>query len=202
MPAEVSRARGRAGFRLPGAFRRDRSRTEASPRPDRLGHLMSRARRDAGWRGQRRRGTPVKERPRRAHRAGPLARAPADDPLTRGRLAGFHSELASLPVQDEPESPPEWMVVACATTPGVRAASRVPPRRGARSAAPEVPFIGGYPIPKEGCYALLRGGVRSSPQVVPNLWTTGQAPFHSPWSLPPLTGRQGTGTRPLRGDRH
>lgn len=33
--------------------------TGASPQPDRLGHLMSRARRAAGWRGQQRRGVLV-----------------------------------------------------------------------------------------------------------------------------------------------
>jgi hypothetical protein len=42
-----------------------------------------------------------------------------------------------------------------------RAASRTPPRRGARSAAPEMPSVAGFPP---------AGGPPSPPQAVPSLW--------------------------------
>jgi len=51
------------------------------------------------------------------------------------------------------------------------------------------------PFAGELVRALLRCGVGSTPQVVPNLWTTGPAPFRSSSVLPPLTGWQGTMTR-------
>jgi len=71
----------------------------------------------------------------RAHHANPLSRASADDPLSRGRLAGLQAELAS-----------SSRAIHSRGRAGVRAASHAPPRRGARSAAPEVPSIGEYPF--------------------------------------------------------
>lgn len=71
----------------------------------------------------------------RAHHANPLTRASADDPLSRGRLAGLRDELAS-----------SSRAIHSRGRAGVRAASHAPPRRGARSAAPEVPSVDGYPF--------------------------------------------------------
>jgi hypothetical protein len=57
--------------------------------------------------------------------------------------------------------------------PSCRAASYVPPRRGARSAAPEMPSI--VESPPEGLVA--------PPQAVPSLWTNVLAPVRSPVPL-------------------
>lgn len=76
----------------------------ASPQPDRLGHLMSRTRGDAGWSSRRRRASRL-ERP--------------VDELARRALLSQRTPC--------------------------RAASRNPPRRGSRSAAPKVPSVPGPP---------------------------------------------------------
>jgi len=77
----------------------------------------------------------------RAHLASPLSRCPPrppGDPLTRGRRAR-KSCSRSLPLAR--------MGRLRGHHPGPRAASPDPPRRGPRSAAPEVPSIHGLPRP-------------------------------------------------------
>jgi hypothetical protein len=83
---------------------------EASPQPDRLGHLLSQPVASTGW-------SPC------------IARA--------ARL--------ELPITSVPRraSPKRWSRRPAAVRRRGRAASRTPPRRGARSAAPEVPSIVG-----------------------------------------------------------
>lgn len=125
LPAEVSRARGRCGFRL----RRLPSRLlapEALPRPDRLGHHLSRARDDPGWRGQRR-------------RARCDVHAPFTNPPGRACLRETHQATRSRGA-----APPTNAAFAGARY--ARAASHDLPRRRPRSAAPEVPSIDGLPI--------------------------------------------------------
>lgn len=70
--------------------------------------------------------------------------------------------------------------------PAFRAASHVPPRRGAQSAAPEVPSTGRWP-PR---------GLALPPQAVPNLWIVAGA-----FSIasPPGPFRHGPGERKLDG---
>jgi hypothetical protein len=98
---------------------------EALPRPDRLGHHLSRARDDPGWRGQRRRRDAMCMRPLRTHQGGPACARPTKRPAHAGPLRPRHG----------------FRRRRCA-----RAASHDLPRRRPRSAAPEVPFIDGLPI--------------------------------------------------------
>jgi hypothetical protein len=135
--------------------------TGASPQPDPLEHLLSRDRGSSGWRLRRHR-EPIQHvrhagrTPRRSHLTGSACAEPAR-PLfapvcTGARLRG---PPACASVDDEP---------ACAGPPASReprAASPVPPRRGAGSAAPEVPSVDGPPT--------YRG--LDCPQAVDNLWT-------------------------------
>lgn len=102
----------------------------ALPQPDRLGHLLSRAREIGAG---------------EAHDLGQLNSMPLDELTGRRAL----SRKASF-----------------------RAASRDPPRRGARYAAPEVPSI------IESCPFF--GGLALPPQPVPSLWITEPVPFRSP----------------------
>jgi len=159
LPAEVSRDRGRGGFRPPGAFRRDCSRTKASPRPDPLGHLLSRARCDAGWRPAPRR------RPRWRLAAYELttptrSRGPAQTTRFRGAVSpGCGTSLPALPVRST-------HVVAPASGPPptlLREEERDPLRPRCLPSM-DIPSV-------DGCLGRPRPGVGGTPQVVPNLWS-------------------------------
>jgi len=158
-PAEVSRVRGRVGSRL---YRRLPPRlpaAEASPQPDRLGHLVSRARDDKGWRPM----------PSGAEHSSAPVTSPPDKPAFA--RSPFRSGLS--PASRSQQAPLQRPA-------GARAASRVPPRRGARSAAPEVPSIDELP----------RRGWVHSPQLVNKLWAVTGA-FAIPGNSHRLDGTAG-----------
>jgi hypothetical protein len=107
----------------------------ASPQPDRLGHLLSRARGGAGleW--------PSPPDADVERRASP--ETPAQAPGLR-RTSARAPRPTRAPFGAPPSSPPVRLTLTRA--PDSRAASRVPPRRGARYAAPEVPSIDERPV--------------------------------------------------------
>jgi hypothetical protein len=177
-PAEVSRVRGQAAFALPGAFRRDCSQRKLHPDPIGSDTCCRRARRDAGWRGQRRRAQTRSIRaPMTSPPGGPACARPRQTPDFVGRPAGPEaSSRSSSGSLDELASPP-GKVTAFATTTGARAASRAPPRRETRSAAPEVPSIDVLPHSRSGLSPALDPGLGSYPHVVPNLWSIAAGAF-------------------------
>jgi hypothetical protein len=137
--------------------------TEASPRPDPLEHLVSRARRDAG-RSSRRRGHMRSEA--RVSITNPPDEPAcawlAERPACAGRPPVKHSARACfaqherLRIHASARSAPLARVASCVTSP--RAASRDLPRRRSRSAAPEVPSIVELPIRRRAFrLASIRG---------------------------------------------
>jgi len=127
IPVEVSRARGRRWLTPPRLPSSRLLETRASPQPDWLGHLVSWIRDESGWIGRSHQVRDRVARRLRVHPPGSLSLSP-----TRPRTTPARASIA----------------------PGSRAASRAPPRREARSAAPEVPSVNGPP--RSGCGVVHR----------------------------------------------
>jgi hypothetical protein len=159
------------------AFRRDCSRRKLRPDPIGSGttcrELVTTLAGEASAAGAMRCACALYE----PTRAGPLARDPPNDPLTRGRSA--HD-------------------AAFAGVRYARAASHDLPRRRPRSAAPEVPFIDGLPILMRA-FGPLRPGVGSPSTDCPQPVDYRPAPFRSSWDPPPFDVAMGReDSAPLR----
>jgi hypothetical protein len=130
---------------------------EASPRPDPLEHLVSRARRDAGRRSRRRRHMPCEERVSITNPPDePACAWLAERPACAGRPPVTHSAHTRCATCMLAPAGPLARIASCITSP--RAASRDLPRRRSRSAAPEVPSIVELPIRRRASrLASIRG---------------------------------------------
>jgi hypothetical protein len=126
-PTEISRARGLRRLAPTRGFPPPRSLTvEASPQPDRPGHLMSRARDDAGRSYLHRRNAPKgascyaladEPRLRRTRPQGRLTRPPAKEATIRRTRGAFHQRTTPRGAGSFPKTVPSLWI-------GYRAAFR------------------------------------------------------------------------------
>lgn len=129
------------------------------PKPISLGHLLSRTRGDAGWRGRHTRTS---------------LRRPSYEPagVWESRSVSRTDPIETRASLLSRSSPSQKTLLSRGLS-GTRAASHPPPRRGGRYAAPKVPSIEGKP--ELGGYALGKPNATPRPPVRTEILSDGRS---------------------------